>query len=398
MFFKSAVPSTTLQLSISSQGLGGSIAYGPGSVINGTVFLKSSHPIQAQKLYIVFECQVHQHQKSKQQQQSTVLFSVTERIQLNEQNTAIAYDHTTTVVSAGTHMHLFAIQLPLVNYPPSIAEATFPGVCHIDYTLQAFLDRPELPTLFSDRIPLTYLPLIVAQMNDHETASRQQQHSLTMQPKSGGVSVRIQARMMQSAYCLGEQCTIQLTTDNPMNDKINQVYVTFMTRLYHDYPDQQQQHPSQHISYHQAVSISVPKQTKNHVSYVSIPIAQSCLPTFDYHHHQLGITMHHDDVEGNSSSHQPYFIPSNASSPIPSGTINDNNNNKDNLRYEDNGDDGLSDDGQYSVSPSSSFKLDDTFTTDDQVGVSTTPPPLDPSSSSLYHQHLTVPSHTNAAH
>ncbi|CAO3576235.1 unnamed protein product [Absidia cylindrospora] len=361
-------------------------------------------------------------------------------------------------------MHLFAIQLPLVNYPPSITEAIFPGVCHIDYTLQAFLDRPELPTLFSDIIPLTYLPLIAAQMNDQVMTSRQRQHSLTMQPNSDA-SIQIHARMMQSAYCLGEQCTIQLTTDNPTNDKINQVYVTLMTRLYHDHPDQQQQHPSQHINYHQAVSISVPKQTKNHVSQVSIPIAQSCLPTFDYHHHQLGITMHvdhhivigltsshhqqqsstsarffsfgsfysnttsssslststinplslpvtittiptcsentpsiplilqHDDMEGNSSSHQPYFISSSASSPIPTGT------NTDNLANDDNEDGGLSDDGQYSVSPSSSFKLDDTFTTDDQIVISTPPPPPPPPpASSLHHHHLAVPSHTNAAH
>ncbi|GAN10988.1 hypothetical protein MAM1_0443c10539 [Mucor ambiguus] len=53
-------------------------------------------------------------------------------------------------------MHLFAIRLPLVNYPPSIHDSHF-GY-RIGYTLQGIIDL-EFEPYFTATVPILYLPL-----------------------------------------------------------------------------------------------------------------------------------------------------------------------------------------------------------------------------------------------
>lgn len=54
----------------------------------------------------------------------------------------------------------------------------------------------------------------------------------------------------------------------------------------------------EHIITQQAIPVSIPKQTTNHMTQLSIPIARSCLPTFDYDQHGIQIHVAHHIVVG----------------------------------------------------------------------------------------------------
>ncbi|KAI8336154.1 hypothetical protein BC941DRAFT_503087 [Chlamydoabsidia padenii] len=352
MFFKPVSNIETFRLTTSFDSRDQSIAYGPGSVINGSVLLKTLQPMQAQGMQIVFQGQIIQEQQVMKE-----LFSIKETIALNEQDTTASSDDTTTVITAGSHLYLFAIQLPLVNYPPTITESTFPGGKHIQYTLKAYLDSPEHPaTLVSNETPILYLPLVAPTSETDTTDYYTMGNDTTLQ---------IKVKLTKSSYCPGDQCTIQLITDNNTNTNINQVYVTFITSIDHQ----------QHVLTHQAIPVSIPKQTIHHTTQLSLPIAHSCLPTYNNdihvaHHIILGLTQpssqrsyfslgyhqsssYHDIAPLQlpitittiskptqpmmvEQHHQPYFIPMNQ-------------------QYQEQH---ITDNRQYSVSPSGSFYLE----------------------------------------
>ncbi|KAG0181019.1 hypothetical protein DFQ29_009553 [Apophysomyces sp. BC1021] len=185
----------SFHLSITSGGLNKPVAFGPGSVVNGSVFLTLDKPLFARRLRIVFKCEEQLSSK-----QVNTLFSVETVVwhaKGNKNNQASfpssnsilhGEENTPDSVSAGSQMYLFAIKLPNVNYPPSMHDSHFGH--HVDYSLQGFLDL-ESNTIETKKLQVTYLPLIACNVGE------------TSKDKVKQGEVEMVAELIQPAYLPG---------------------------------------------------------------------------------------------------------------------------------------------------------------------------------------------------
>ncbi|OZJ03052.1 hypothetical protein BZG36_03709 [Bifiguratus adelaidae] len=146
-----AIQEFRLDVQKSAKG-GGTVVFGPGSCINGSVSLVLSKPVRARALRVVLKCTDWQISQIVQQQpegngperskspkgstRETVLFE-SEGILWGE----VPSLHE-RVIEAGRKIYLFAFRLPMVNYCPSLDDPHH----KIIFSLQAFLDPPSSPS------------------------------------------------------------------------------------------------------------------------------------------------------------------------------------------------------------------------------------------------------------
>ena len=104
-------------------------------------------------------------------------------------------------LSDGSHMYLFAIKLPFVNFPPSI-HGTYVGH-HVEYSLQGFLELNDAPgCIETARIPVIYLPFVTCMpMDGHVLREGAKKNQVF---RRNNAVVEVIAEMIKPAYCPGK--------------------------------------------------------------------------------------------------------------------------------------------------------------------------------------------------
>ncbi|KAG0165313.1 hypothetical protein DFQ30_008622 [Apophysomyces sp. BC1015] len=236
----------SFHLSITSGGLNKPVAFGPGSVVNGSVFLTLDKPLFARRLRIVFKCEEQLSSK-----QVNTLFSVETVVwHAKEENTPDS-------VSAGSQMYLFAIKLPNVNYPPSMHDSHFGH--HVDYSLQGFLDL-ESNTIETKKLQVTYLPLIACNVGE------------TSKDKVKQGEVEMVAELIQPAYLPGDMCTVKLIIHNKSDRRLTHVHITLISKS---------AEKKKHTLHDETFFVSIAKNTTNNHSVFRFPIPSHCVPSND---------------------------------------------------------------------------------------------------------------------
>lgn len=100
-------------------------------------------------------------------------------------------------LSNGSHMFLFAIRLPQVNYPPSMHDSPFGH--RISYTLQGVFDTTGT-THVTTSVPIIYLPLITCSPNTLNETSKKTQVFEKEDKK-----IEVTAELIKPAYCPGKK-------------------------------------------------------------------------------------------------------------------------------------------------------------------------------------------------
>lgn len=129
--------------------------------------------------------------------------SLTLHKQTHPLNTYTPIEGISHELSKGSHMYLFAIKLPFVNYPPSIHSSYVEH--HIEYTLQAFLDVEDdhAPSCIESAcVPIMYLPFVTC---IPLPGSNRPQHGAknTQTFKCENAEVEVAAELVKPAYCPG---------------------------------------------------------------------------------------------------------------------------------------------------------------------------------------------------
>lgn len=100
-------------------------------------------------------------------------------------------------LSNGSHMYLFAIRLPEVNYPPSMHDSPFGRRIH--YTLQGILDTTTNTPHLTAIVPIIYLPLITCNPTTLNQTSKKTQVFEKEDKK-----IEVTAELIKPAYCPGK--------------------------------------------------------------------------------------------------------------------------------------------------------------------------------------------------
>ncbi|KAF7725094.1 hypothetical protein EC973_000420 [Apophysomyces ossiformis] len=238
----------SFRLSITSSGLNKPVAFGPGSIVNGSVFLALNKQLLARRLRVVFKCEEHLSNK-----QRSTLFSV-ENVVWN------AKDDVPGLMSSGEHLYLFAIKLPNVNYPPSIHDTSFGH--QVEYSLQGFLDL-ESGAAETKKLQVIYLPLVGC--GTEEPPKDQAKQS----------DIEMTAELVQPAYLPGDMCTVKLTIHNQSNRRLTHIHIALISKS-----DKRKQH----TIHDETFFVSIPKNTRDNHSIFRFPIPSTCLPSNDCVH------------------------------------------------------------------------------------------------------------------
>ncbi|RUP50950.1 hypothetical protein BC936DRAFT_136947 [Jimgerdemannia flammicorona] len=277
-------------LTINSGAPDTSVAYGPGSIIHGSVSLQLPQSTQAYCVRVIFRCD-ERHGKIRQRSNTRAsidngsrnsgsnnedtLFEVESivwgrRKEGNEWavyhvaggpwggeckavlwNYAIACQGVITGIvstcshpsssfylvqdtkelTAGRHMFLFAVKIPMVNYPPTLQD---PSVDHkVIYTLQGFLDLPSATQPASPRYHtehtapqiITFLPLI------HCSSTPPPSHREISRTSSGEPLVDVNAELGRAGHCPGETCTVKISAINKSDNKISSIHIALVANI-----------------------------------------------------------------------------------------------------------------------------------------------------------------------
>ncbi|KAI7901952.1 uncharacterized protein BX663DRAFT_552850 [Cokeromyces recurvatus] len=260
-------PIQTFELAITPSN---DVAFGPGSIINGSVKLILGKPIKAKSIRVLFKCEEWELNKNQQ----NILFSIESTIWEQEEEENVFLD-------MGSHMYLFAIQLPSsVNYPPTIKDTHLGH--RIEYSLQGYLDTSSsLSTKLTPVIPLTYLPLVTVS----DDYLYKNEKTIKMD------NVEMTASLVNPSSCPGDLCSIKLNTHNQTSCSINQIQLLLVstTTSFHsktrekDYPDLPTSGPSYRHKQRQLLCesfyVTIPKQSRNNVTICPIQIPSYCVPT-----------------------------------------------------------------------------------------------------------------------
>ncbi|KAG2225985.1 hypothetical protein INT45_002451, partial [Circinella minor] len=204
----------SFRLSVSPGGTERLVAFGPGAVVSGSVFLTLEKPLQAYNIKVIFRCE------QKSNRSTNAIFNVESIIWGKPRS-----ESTTSELKEGCHMYLFAIKLPNVNYPPSIHDNDL-GY-RVDYTLQGFLNLHDQRVMETAPVRIMYLPFISCVTNDvapKRTQSFKRGNHNTLQ---------LTLQTSKAAYCPGDRCTIRLNMKNRSEHKISsyQVALVAMTTI-----------------------------------------------------------------------------------------------------------------------------------------------------------------------
>ncbi|KAI9478556.1 MAG: hypothetical protein EXX96DRAFT_525187 [Benjaminiella poitrasii] len=386
---------------ITTGGYDKAIAYGPGSIINGSLMITNDKPLSAYNLRIVFKCE---EVESSKKETTTTIFSVDSIIWGNSREDK---QQLPNELSTGSHMYLFAIRLPQVNYPPSIHRSHF-AHHRISYSLQAFLDLVSTSSPYAaPLIPILYLPFVTSQATP---SKRMTQLWLFHQKEEINKRIGIVAELIKSAYCPGDLCTVKMTTNNKSGTKISSVQlslVAVVTTIANSSSDTSSSNTipndegdgnemidylhKRHTLLTESFYVSIPKDAAEHQDVFQFHLPVHLVPTFTnkmgkyidiayevnitivpHHHHGSSLLFHHNNTvvvtddttaaESNTislpiiigtvpptyplssqpkiedeSTALPTFIP-NIESPLPSPAL-------------------VNDGRAYSVSPSNSFQI-----------------------------------------
>ncbi|KAH8550037.1 hypothetical protein BGW37DRAFT_499849 [Umbelopsis sp. PMI_123] len=197
-------------------------AFGPGSVINGSLVLELSKSVKANDITVVFDCR--EREKSKC---IATIFSVRTNVW-----SAKGKNDGQDEIENGRHLFLFAVKLPPVNYPPSITEPQF-GLS-IDYTLQAFFNTNDLGQVKSNTVPIIYYPLVNSQDLWLASSSDLACKTERFQVEKDQLSISLKCELTKPSYCPGDVCVVRTTMRNPTEIKISHVQVSLIatTKLY----------------------------------------------------------------------------------------------------------------------------------------------------------------------
>ncbi|KAI8375250.1 hypothetical protein EDC96DRAFT_605249 [Choanephora cucurbitarum] len=180
------------------------IAYGPGSILNGSLMLTTDKPLSVHQIRVIFQCE----ELDSSKKQTTTIFNVDSVVWGKSNNREIQE------LSDGSHMYLFAIRLPQVNYPPSMHISQFGH--HVRYTLQGVIDLASEGPHSTALLPIIYLPLVTAS----STSPLSKKTQVFEKEKT---MIEMTAELIKPAYCPGDLCTVKLTTKNRSDSKITQV-------------------------------------------------------------------------------------------------------------------------------------------------------------------------------
>ncbi|ORX46993.1 hypothetical protein DM01DRAFT_1410382 [Hesseltinella vesiculosa] len=128
----------------------------PGSVFEGTVMLTLSEPLHVSRLKVVFKGAERVNAAAMGWEKTSNdgrLFAVRTTLlgsRASEQN------NSHEKIPAGVHMYNFAVEMPLVNYPPSLDEY----LVGCTFSLFACLDLDARHTFKTDTIPVSFRPTL----------------------------------------------------------------------------------------------------------------------------------------------------------------------------------------------------------------------------------------------
>ncbi|KAI8376853.1 hypothetical protein BD560DRAFT_445584 [Blakeslea trispora] len=303
MIFRNVFKSNPIQrfeIEITSSAQGNTVAFGPASVINGSVRLLLDKPIRSKSIHVKFKCE-----EWDQTKEPSVLFLVDSCVWRPKQND-------TEILDPGSHIYLFAIQLPSrINYPPSIKDA-YTGH-RIEYSLQAFLSYLEHDTLqerATSLAPLTYLPLVTFE----EQPNQRKEKIISLERND---YIKLTANLSSPSSCPGDLCSVKLVVQNHSSHTIHQVHALLLstvTSLYQA-PDNTDSPivssgPSYHHKQRSLVSescyVSIPKYSSDHTIICPLRVPSSCTPTTQSHFGKyIDIAYEVLVVVSDSSSSQP---------------------------------------------------------------------------------------------
>ncbi|KAF1805045.1 hypothetical protein FB192DRAFT_1455304 [Mucor lusitanicus] len=242
------------------------IAYGPGSIINGSLMITNDKPLSAKNIRIVFKCEA---MDSSKREKSSV-FSVDTVIWGNPKESAA----TRAELPQGSHMYLFAIRLPQVNYPPSMHDSHFGH--RIGYTLQGVIDLESEPH-FTATVPILYLPLVTTNLPTSK---------MTQVFEKENKKIQVTAELIKPAYCPGDLCTVKMITNNNSDSKISSVQVQLQavaTTLNPNHSAATLENEHIHKQYtilSESFYVSIAKQARDHQDIFKFQIPSNLVPTF----------------------------------------------------------------------------------------------------------------------
>ncbi|ORZ03009.1 hypothetical protein BCR43DRAFT_482574 [Syncephalastrum racemosum] len=165
-------------------------------------------------------------------------------------------------LKSGSHMYLFAIKLPNVNYPPSTQGSNLGH--RIEYQLQGFLAlQQDGRTMETNIAPVMYLPFVpCTPEGSHLEVQRQ-----AIIQRGDGI-VELKAQLLKSAYCPGDVCTIKFALENKSDHRISTVQISLVVCT----------SKKRQTMYSETVYLSAPKQS-NMRSVCRFTIPSACPPT-----------------------------------------------------------------------------------------------------------------------
>lgn len=247
--------------------------------------ITNDKPLSAKNIRIVFKCEA---MDSSKREKSSV-FSVDTVIWGNPKESAA----TRAELPQGSHMYLFAIRLPQVNYPPSMHDSHFGH--RIGYTLQGVIDLESEPH-FTATVPILYLPLVTTNLPTSK---------MTQVFEKENKKIQVTAELIKPAYCpgmyrlddrmtkfltpspnIGDLCTVKMITNNNSDSKISSVQVQLQavaTTLNPNHSAATLENEHIHKQYtilSESFYVSIAKQARDHQDIFKFQIPSNLVPTF----------------------------------------------------------------------------------------------------------------------
>lgn len=258
-------------------------------VMLGSLMITVDKPLSAKNIRIVFKCEAMDSSK----REKTSVFSVDTVIWGNPKESAA-----NAKLSQGSHMYLFAIRLPQVNYPPSMHDSHFGH--RIGYTLQGVIDLESEPH-FTATVPILYLPLVTTNLPTSK---------MTQVFEKESKKIQVTAELIKPAYCpglyrldptaymikydeishtlsvIGDLCTVKMITNNNSDSKISSVQVQLQavaTTLNPNHSAATVENEYIHKQYNllsESFYVSIAKQARDHQDIFKFHIPSHLVPTF----------------------------------------------------------------------------------------------------------------------
>ncbi|KAI8076581.1 uncharacterized protein B0P05DRAFT_545003 [Gilbertella persicaria] len=254
-------------VSTGSSGQEKPVAYGPGSIINGSLMITLDKPLPAYNIRVIFKCE----ELDSSKKENTTIFAVDSVIWGHARKDSKMCQLESQELASGSHMYLFAIRLPQVNYPPSMHVSHFGH--RINYTLQGVIELVSEGPHYTSTLPIIYLPLVTTSVTH---VSRKTQVYQKNQDR-----IEITAELIKPAYCPGDLCTLKMMTKNKSDIKITQVQIQFNAIATTLAPTSAVEYiHKQQTLLTETFYVSIAKHTTDHQDVFQFIIPSHLVPTF----------------------------------------------------------------------------------------------------------------------